>query len=92
MAFGLETHRGSPQNTFKQNIPVFLGAENDISLFFLASCLLYIILFSLYFCPCIAHCLSVAAQKHAVDAKGLPLQSEPTYLNWEHATHNASNN
>lgn len=64
---------------------------NDISPYFslLASLTLY---YFLYFCPCIAHCLSVAAQKHAVDAKGLPLQSEPTYLNWEHATHNASDN
>lgn len=63
-----------------------------IFLHFLSSSLLYIILFSLYFCPCIAHCLSVAAQKHAVDAKGLPVQSEQPYLNWEHATHNVSDN
>ena len=91
MAFGPETHRGSLKTHLSICPSISRCCEWYFSIF-LSSCLPDIISFGLYFCPCIALCLSVAAQKHAVDAKGLPLQSEPTYLNWEHATQNASNN
>lgn len=77
MAFGLESNRGKlTTHSSRISLAVFLGAVNDISPYFSLLACLTLYYFSLYVYPCLAHCLSVAAQKRAVDEKGIPVQSE----------------